>query len=150
MSTTLLIVAAAMVFWFVAMPFFSVFDVPVINGTWVPPLWFGLICLPLGILVFFVALHVLNAWSWVCARWAEVMFRGPASPAVAPATATRRPLRAGAGRSGPSAGACAAGRRSAGGSVAGARPDRPRGGMPPAIPLAATPADAPSDDETTS
>ena len=73
-----------MVFWFVAMPFFSVFDVPVINGTWVPPLWFGLICLPLGILVFFVALHVLNAWSWVCARWAEVMFRGPASPAVAP------------------------------------------------------------------
>ena len=77
-STTLLVTAAAMVFWFVAMPFFSVFDVPVINGTWVPPLWFGLICLPLGILVFFVALHVLNAWSWVCARWAEVMFRGPA------------------------------------------------------------------------
>ena len=47
-------------FWFVAMPFFSLFDVPIINGTWVPPLWFGLVCLPLGILVFFVALHVLN------------------------------------------------------------------------------------------
>ncbi len=101
-SLTLLVTAAAMVFWFVAMPFFSVFDVPVINGTWVPPLWFGLICLPLGILVFFVALHVLNAWSWVCARWAEVMFRGPASPAVAPLAPApqyappappRRPLR---------------------------------------------------------
>ena len=76
-STTLLITAAAMVFWFVAMPFFSLFKVPIINGTWVPPLWFGLVCLPLGILVFFVALHVLNGWNWVCARWAEVMFRGP-------------------------------------------------------------------------
>jgi hypothetical protein len=76
-STTLLVTAAAMVFWFVAMPFFSLFDVPIINGTWVPPLWFGLVCLPLGILVFFVALHVINGWSWVCARWAEVMFRGP-------------------------------------------------------------------------
>ncbi len=81
---TLLVTAGAMVFWFVAMPFFSVFDVPVINGTWVPPLWFGLLCLPLGILVFFVALHVLNGWSWVCARWAEVMFSGPAPRAAAP------------------------------------------------------------------
>ena len=76
-STTLLVTAAAMVFWFVAMPFFSLFDVRIINGTWVPPLWFGLLCLPLGILVFFVALHVLNGWNWVCARWAEVMFQGP-------------------------------------------------------------------------
>ena len=108
-STTLLVTAGAMVFWFVAMPFFSVFDVPVINGTWVPPLWFGLLCLPLGILVFFVALHVLNGWSWVCARWAEVMFRrrpdgraagaapqyAAASPAPpAPRAAVRgRPLR---------------------------------------------------------
>ena len=76
-STTLLVTAVAMVFWFVAMPFFSLFDVRIINGTWVPPLWFGLLCLPLGILVFFVALHVLNGWNWVCARWAEVMFQGP-------------------------------------------------------------------------
>jgi hypothetical protein len=76
-STTLLVTAASMVFWFVAMPFFAAFDVPMVNGTWVPPLWFGILCLPLGVLVFFVALHVLNAWSWVCARWAEVIFRGP-------------------------------------------------------------------------
>ena len=81
-----------MVFWFVAMPFFAAFDVPVINNTWVPPLWFGILCLPLGILVFFVALHVLNAWSWVCARWAEVMFRGPAlAPAAVPAPAGAPP-----------------------------------------------------------
>ncbi len=87
-STTLLITAGAMVFWFVSMPFFAVFDVPVINNTWVPPLWFGILCLPLGILVFFVALHLLNAWSWVCARWAEVMFRAPGqTPATAPAPA---------------------------------------------------------------
>jgi Putative sensor len=82
-STTLLVTTAAMVFWFVAMPFFSLFKVPIINGTWVPPLWFGLVCLPLGILVFFVALHVLNGWNWVCARWAEVMFRGPRAGAPA-------------------------------------------------------------------
>jgi Putative sensor len=87
-STTLLITGVSMVFWFVSMPFFAAFDVPVINNTWVPPLWFGILCVPLGILVFFVALHLLNAWSWVCARWAEVMFRGPAqtqAAAVAPA-----------------------------------------------------------------
>ena len=146
-STTLLVVAAAMVFWFVAMPFFSVFDVPVINGTWVPPLWFGLICLPLGILVFFVALHVLNAWSWVCARWAEVMFRGPASPAVAPAppappapAAPVAPVSAQAPPVPPAAEA----------------PVTPSPAPDPAAPAAAstpdpaTPADGPSDDETTS
>jgi Putative sensor len=91
-STTLLIVGVSMVFWFVSMPFFAAFDVPVINDTWVPPLWFGILCVPLGVLVFFVALHLLNAWSWVCARWAEVMFRGPAqTQAAAPATAPAAP-----------------------------------------------------------
>jgi hypothetical protein len=34
---------------------------------------------PLAILTFFVSLHLLNAWGWVCARWAELLFRGPAS-----------------------------------------------------------------------
>ena len=65
-------------------------DVPIINGTWVPPLWFGVLAVPLGILTFFVSLHVLNGWGWVCARWAEVMFRGstaaPAAQLVPPAT----------------------------------------------------------------
>jgi hypothetical protein len=144
-STTLLVTAAAMVFWFVAMPFFSVFDVPIINGTWVPPLWFGLICLPLGILVFFVALHVLNAWSWVCARWAEVMFRGPAAPAVAPAA----PALAGSVAPVPAQAPVP--------QAAAAAPVAPSPAPAPAAPEAAlaapdtaTPADVPSDDETTS
>jgi hypothetical protein len=79
-STVLLVTAMSMVFWFFAIPVFAIFDVPLVNGTWVPPLWFGIFSVPLGILVFFVSLHVLNGWSWVCARWAEVMFRGPLPP----------------------------------------------------------------------
>jgi len=87
------------VFWFLAMPVFAIADVPLVNGTWIPPLWFGILSVPIGILVFFVALHLLNAWSWVCARWAELMFRRaapavpqawpapPAAPAAAPAPA---------------------------------------------------------------
>ena len=75
-SFTLLVVAVSMVGWFLAIPYFAIFDVPIVNGTWVPPLWFGILAVPLGILTFFVSLHVLNGWGWVCARWAEVMFRG--------------------------------------------------------------------------
>jgi hypothetical protein len=60
------------------MPVFAVFEVPLVNGTWVPPLWFGVLCVPLALLTFFAALHLLNAWGWVCARWAELLFRGPA------------------------------------------------------------------------
>ena len=75
-SFTLLVIAVSMVGWFLAMPFFAILDVPIVNGTWVPPLWFGILAVPLGILTFFVSLHVLNGWSWMCARWAEVMFRG--------------------------------------------------------------------------
>jgi len=81
-SFTLLVVAASTVGWFLAIPFFAVFDVPIVNGTWVPPLWFGILAVPLGILTFFVSLHVLNGWSWICARWAEVMFRTGTAPAA--------------------------------------------------------------------
>jgi hypothetical protein len=135
-SFTLLVTAASMVFWFVAMPFFSVFDVPVINGTWVPPLWFGLICLPLGILVFFVALHVINAWSWACARWAEVMFRGPALQAPAPqyAAAVPAPPQAPAPPQTP----------------APPVPAAPSAAPAPAPAAPSAPATDPSDDETTS
>jgi hypothetical protein len=101
-SFTLLVVAVSMVGWLLAIPFFAVFDVPVVNGTWVPPLWFGILAVPLGILAFFAFLHVLNGWSWICARWAEVMFRGPGTapatgvpappqPLVAPAPASPAP-----------------------------------------------------------
>ena len=92
-SFTLLVVAGSMVGWFLAIPFFAIFDVPIVNGTWVPPLWFGALAVPLGILTFFVSLHVLNGWGWVCARWAEVLFRGPgtvqATQPAYPAPATQ-------------------------------------------------------------
>lgn len=92
-SFTLLVVAGSTVGWFLAIPFFAISDAPIVNGTWVPPLWFGILAVLLGIVVFFLSLHVLNAWSWVCARWAEVMFRGPAAP---PATAWAVPATTGA------------------------------------------------------
>ena len=75
MSFGLLFAVAAIVGSFLAMPFFAAFDVPIVNGTWVPPLWFGVLSVPLGILALVLSLHLLNAWGWVCARWAEVMFR---------------------------------------------------------------------------
>ena len=40
----------------------------------VPPLWLGVLGIPAGVLMIFASLHVLNAWGWVCKRWAEVMF----------------------------------------------------------------------------
>ena len=75
MSFSLLVVLGSIVGSFLAMPFFAAFDVPIINGTWVPPLWVGILSVPLGILALILSLHVMNAWGWVCARWAEVMFR---------------------------------------------------------------------------
>jgi hypothetical protein len=70
-STILLMTFAGMVFWLLAMPFFAIAGEPVVNGTWVPPLWFGILCVPVGVLVFVLAL----------------MFRGaqPAVPAAPPA-----------------------------------------------------------------
>jgi 2-oxoglutarate dehydrogenase E2 component (dihydrolipoamide succinyltransferase) len=49
------------------------------------------LCIPVGLLVFFVCLHVLNGWGWVCARWAELLLvAAPQAPAnaatVLPAT----------------------------------------------------------------
>ena len=144
-STTLLVTGASMVFWFVSMPFFAAFDVPVINNTWVPPLWFGILCLPLGILVFFVALHVLNAWSWVCARWAEVMFRGPAqAPVAVPVMPASLPAAPAAAQSAP--------------PPAPPAPTSPPAPVTPAAPVTpvataeqpGTAAATPSDDETAS
>jgi hypothetical protein len=91
-SFILLVIAVSMTGWFLAIPVFAIFNVPIVNGTWVPPLWLGVLSVPLGILVFFLSLHVLAGWSWVCARWAEVMFRPPeprasASPPAVPAAA---------------------------------------------------------------
>ncbi len=159
-STTLLVTAVGMVFWFVAMPFFSLFDVRIINGTWVPPLWFGLICLPLGILVFFAALHVLNGWSWVCARWAEVMFGGPhaAAPAaqqpasLVPPTslAPQAPAAPALPASAPPAAAVApAPPVPPVPPVAATAPEAPAP-IAPVVTQASAPAPAPAEDETTS
>jgi hypothetical protein len=97
-SFTLLVALPSAVGWLLAMPILAALDVPIVNGTWVPPLWFGVLCVPLGILVFFASLHLLNAWGWVCARWAELLFRGPARgvpPAPAPASAPVAPVQPG-------------------------------------------------------
>jgi hypothetical protein len=111
-SFTLLVLAVSTVGWFLAIPFFAVFDVPIVNGTWVPPLWFGILAVPLGILTFFVSLHVLNGWTWICARWAEVMFRG----GTAPVAGTQGALPATAGAPAP--------------------PQAPAPAQPPAAPVA--------------
>jgi hypothetical protein len=138
-SFTLLITLAGIVFWFLSVPVFAIADEPMVNGTWVPPLWFGLLCLPIGVLVFIVALHVLNAWGWVCARWAEVMFgvSGPATVAVqGDAPAPPAPLGT---PSAPSFAATPA--APAGGSVTPARvaPPAPPSPTPPATDSAAPP-----------
>jgi hypothetical protein len=131
MSFSLLITLAAIVGSFLAMPFFAVFDVPIVNGTWVPPLWVGIVSVPLGILVLILSLHLLNAWGWVCARWAEVMFR-VAAPGGQPAPmAPPQPLAPPAPLAPPPAPAGSA-------------------GAPPAPAQAATEVSASVDDETAS
>jgi len=130
-SFTLLVVAVSTVGWFLAIPFFAVFDVPIVNGTWVPPLWFGILAVPLGILVFFISLHVLNGWSWICARWAEVMFRGGTASAT------------GAQAAPPAAGATVPPQPSAAPVAAPAIPPQPP--QPPAAPLATVPPQPPVD-----
>jgi hypothetical protein len=133
-SFTLLITLTGMVGWFLAMPFLAAFDVPVVNGTWVPPLWFGILSVPLGIIVFFASLHVLNAWSWVCARWAGLLFRSPATAA---------PPAPGAPASAPGAPAAPAAAPRAPGT---ATPSAP--GSPPAVPAAQPGAAVPTETVT--
>ena len=89
-SFTVLVTLASMVGSLFALPFFSAWDVAVFTwdagrGSWTPPMWLALLGVPAAVLLFFASLHVLNAWGWVCARWAELMFRGPAEPAPAAA-----------------------------------------------------------------
>jgi hypothetical protein len=74
-SFLLLVVLASVIASLFAMPVLAIYDVPAVNGTWVPPLWFGLLCVPLGLLALVISLHVMNAWGWICARWAEILFR---------------------------------------------------------------------------
>ena len=82
-SFTLSVTAVATTTALLAMPLFWYFGIPVINGTWVPPLWAAVVAVPAGVLAFFVWLHALNGWAWVCGKWAQVVF-GAMPPPVVP------------------------------------------------------------------
>lgn len=92
-SFTLVVSLASIIAWFFALPFSSAWNLGTIDfgsGPWVPPMWLGVLGIPAGVLMIFASLHVLNAWGWVCKRWAEVMFSlAPQSPL---ATAPPAPL----------------------------------------------------------
>jgi hypothetical protein len=93
-SFTLVVTLASLIAWLFSLPALSQWNVATIdfgNGTaWTPPLWLALLGIPAGILMIFVSLHVLNAWGWVCKRWAELMFR--TAPAMASQAAPPPPL----------------------------------------------------------
>jgi len=86
-SFTLVVTLAAIISWLFALPFVSLSHVASMDfgsGPWYPPLWLGMLGIPAGVLMIFASLHVLNAWGWVCRRWAEVVFSvAPASPVAA-------------------------------------------------------------------
>jgi hypothetical protein len=152
-SFTLLVALLGTVAWLFALPVFAVNDVPVVNGTWVPPLWFGILAVPIGILLFFVALHLLNAWSWVCARWAEFMFRtaAPAAPPAPPAPVVGGMPATGPAPAPPATGPAPPATASAPPATA---PAPPAIAPAPPAPAPAPPAEAPdrtvADDETAS
>jgi hypothetical protein len=79
-SYALSVVAVSTTAWLLAMPFLWYFEVPTMDGTWVPPLWFAALAVPLGVLAFFLWLHALNAWAWVCGKWALVVLGSSGSP----------------------------------------------------------------------
>ncbi|HET6496078.1 MAG TPA: sensor domain-containing protein [Thermoleophilia bacterium] len=82
-SFTLSVTAVATTISLLVMPLFWYFDVAAVNGAWVPPLWAAIVAVPAGVLSFFVWLHILNAWAWVCGKWAQVVF-GSAPPSAVP------------------------------------------------------------------
>jgi len=92
-SFSLLATLAAIEGWLVFLPVAAIWNIRMFtfgNGhAWVPPLWVAFVAIPAFVLMLFVSLHVMNAWSWVCARWAEVLLRvTPAGPPAAPAPIT--------------------------------------------------------------
>jgi hypothetical protein len=90
-STTLLMTVAGTLFWCFALPVAAIWRIDIITtsaGGWHPPLWLGLLGIPLGLLAFFVGLHLLNGWGWVCRVWAELMFTAAPQAPAASATAT--------------------------------------------------------------
>ena len=77
-SFTLATTAVAIVVWLAAFPLASYFDVRLISWGdgqgYIPTWWQAVLAVPAAVLAFFISLHVLNGWGWVCARWAELLF----------------------------------------------------------------------------
>ena len=144
-SFTLVVSLASIIAWLFALPFLSawhVASVDVGSGSWYPPLWLALLGVPAGVLMIFASLHVLNAWGWVCRRWAEVMLRGgpqealfAAPPAPLVSTSPQAP-----------AGVPAAGGWQAPAAVPPAAPAPPVALAPPAAAPVAPPAPEPRTD----
>jgi hypothetical protein len=82
-----MVTLAAVEAWLVALPIAHAVNAHLITwGTgngWTPPLWLGLLGIPCAILWVFLSLHILNGWSWICARWAEVLLRNALPTAAA-------------------------------------------------------------------
>ncbi len=90
-SFVLLVTLGAVIGWLVAFPVAWWLDVNLIswgNGQgWTPPLWLAIVAVPGAFFALILSLHVVNAWGWVCARWAELMLgraRSAAPPTLAP------------------------------------------------------------------
>lgn len=77
-SFTLAVTAVSSVAFLLATPLAAWRDVQFIswdNGGWVPTWWQAALCVPGGLLLLVAWLHILNGWGWVCARWAELLFK---------------------------------------------------------------------------
>ena len=93
---------ASIVGWLASFPVATAFRVHLLSlgdgSWWTPPVWLSILAIPAAVLAFIVSLHIMNAWGWVCARWAEVMLGRVAAvqPAVAPpplvSTSPSRPI----------------------------------------------------------
>ncbi len=95
---TLSVTLAAFVAFLCSFPAARYFHVHLISWGagqgWTPPLWLAILGIPLGVLMFFAALHILNAWGWVCARWAELVFGRPVPTPPAPLPLAAAPVAA--------------------------------------------------------
>jgi hypothetical protein len=94
-SFTIVVALGACVAWLFALPAAAYYHFHAISwGSghgWIPAWWIAVLAVPAGVLLLVASLHVVNAWGWVCARWAELLlkaspqqpaFSGPLAPIV--------------------------------------------------------------------